>query len=99
MAGGIKIDEPAVDLAVCLAITSSLMNKPAKSNFVSVGEVGLGGEVRSIGQLDKRIQEAEKLGFENIIIPKNSLKNKPKNRSIKIIPVENISDAIALLLE
>ena len=100
MAGGIKIDEPAVDLAVCASIVSSLKNEPVLNEYVIVGEVGLGGEVRSVSNVEKRIQEAEKLGFANIIVPKNNLNDKKISRKkINIIAVENILQAINILLK
>ncbi len=98
MAGGIKIFEPAVDLAVCAAITSSLSNKPCKESTVVIGEVGLGGEIRSVGNIEKRIQEAYKLGFENIVIPKNNMKSIKRKNKINIIPVENLVTAIEEIL-
>lgn len=99
MAGGLKIYEPAVDLAVCCAIASSYMDRNSKNKFVVVGEVGLGGEVRSVSHIDKRIQEAEKLGFENIIIPSNNKKTIKAKSKINIITVENVSDAIEHVLK
>ena len=98
IAGGIKIDEPAIDLAVCAAVASSLKNQSAKHNFVVLGEVGLGGEIRSVGYIEKRIQEAEKLGFENVIVPKNNIKNLKTKNNIKLISVDNISEAIDSVL-
>jgi DNA repair protein RadA/Sms len=98
IAGGLKIDEPAIDLAVCTAVASSLKNKPAKNNFVVLGEVGLGGEIRSVGHIEKRIQEAEKLGFENVVIPQNNVKSIKSKNSIKLISVENIVEAIGRIL-
>ena len=93
MAGGIRITEPAIDLAVCCSIVSSLLDKVIDNDTVIFGEVGLGGEVRSVSHIDKRIQEAEKLGFKSIIIP--SYNYKPvKDSTSKIIPVENITSAI-----
>jgi DNA repair protein RadA/Sms len=94
MAGGIKIDEPAIDLAVCCSIASSLLDRNVKKEFVVVGEVGLGGEVRSISNIAKRIQEAEKLGFESIIIPQKNLNSHYKRSNIKIISVTNLIEAI-----
>ena len=94
MAGGVKISEPAVDLAVCCAIASSLLDKVADNQTVVIGEVGLGGEIRSVGHIEKRIQEAEKLGFKRIIIPQNSAKNLKIAGSVKIDVVENLSEAI-----
>jgi DNA repair protein RadA/Sms len=98
IAGGIKIDEPAIDLAVCAAVASSLKNQPAKENFVVLGEVGLGGEIRSVGHIEKRIQEAEKLGFKDVIIPQNNLKSLKSKNKINLISVENISEAISKIL-
>ena len=94
MAGGVRIAEPAVDLAVCCAIISSLLDKIVDNQFVLIGEVGLGGEVRSVGHIEKRIQEAEKLGFKKIIIPKNNLKGITAFKGIEIIGVENLIDAV-----
>jgi DNA repair protein RadA/Sms len=98
IAGGVKLIEPAVDLAVCCSVVSSLLNQVADNNTVVIGEVGLGGEVRSVGFIDKRIHEAEKLGFRRIIIPQNNMKGLKVNSSIEVIPVENISEAIRLVL-
>ncbi|MGE5353271.1 MAG: DNA repair protein RadA [Acidobacteriota bacterium] len=98
MAGGVKIDEPAVDLAVCCSIASSLLERNVDSNYVMIGEVGLGGEIRSISHIDKRIQEAEKLGFSNIIVPRNNMKSLGVRSGIKVIPVENLTSAINAVL-
>ncbi len=94
MAGGIKIDEPAIDLAVCCSIASSLMDKTANKDIVVVGEVGLGGEVRGISNIEKRIQEAEKLGFNQIIIPKKNIKSSLSKPQIHIVPVISLWEAI-----
>ena len=98
MAGGLRIEEPAIDLAVCTAIASSLKEENAKESIVAVGEVGLGGEVRGVSNIEKRIAEAEKLGFNQIVIPKANLKSVKKKSKIKIIPVENILTAIEEIL-
>ncbi|MGK9370115.1 DNA repair protein RadA [Melioribacter sp. Ez-97] len=75
IAGGLRIDEPAIDLAVCAAIVSSFQNRIAKNGLVIIGEVGLGGEIRSVPHIDKRINEAAKLGFGKIILPSGNKKN------------------------
>jgi len=93
MAGGIRITEPAIDLAVCCSIASSLLDKVIDSDTVIIGEVGLGGEVRSVGHIEKRIQEAEKLGFKSVLIPSYNHKS-VKDSVIKIIPIENLASAI-----
>jgi DNA repair protein RadA/Sms len=98
MAGGLKIDDPAVDLAVCCAIASSYKDKPVDKDLVAIGEVGLGGELRSVGHVDKRITEAQKLGFSNLIISSNNVKNIKKNQ-IKIIDMKNILSVINYILQ
>lgn len=98
MAGGVKIDEPAVDLAVCSAIVSNLFDKPADKNSVIIGEVGLGGEVRSVGHIEKRIQEAEKLGFTRIIIPQNNLKGIKISSGIEVRGASLVTEAMRLIL-
>lgn len=74
VAGGLRIDETAVDLGVCAAVASSQMDVPLPSDMMFIGEVGLGGELRNVAQLEKRISEAAKLGFTSAIVPKQSLK-------------------------
>lgn len=99
IAGGIKITEPAADLAVCLSIASSLSEKVIDSQTIVIGEVGLGGELRSVGSIEKRIQEAEKLGFNTIIIPHANSRGIKGNSKIKIIPHENLSETINFLIQ
>jgi len=99
MAGGVRIVEPAVDLAVCCSIASSLFDKAIDNKTVLVGEVGLGGEIRNVNNIEKRIQEAEKLGFNEIIIPAGNLKESTRNTKISITPVTDLSSAINHLLK
>ncbi len=98
LAGGVKIDEPAIDLAVCCAIASNLTDKIADPNSVVVGEVGLGGELRSISQIEKRIVESEKLGFNRIFIPSANKKLLRLKTSIKVIGIGNLAEALTFLL-
>jgi len=79
MVGGLKISDPSLDLAVCMAITSSLLNQVLDSKTIVLGEVGLGGEVRNIVRLEERLKEAEKLGFKEAIIPKVGLSSSKLN--------------------
>ena len=95
IAGGIRIDEPAVDLAICCAIASSFSEKYAKNDTVVIGEVGLGGEVRSVNHIEKRIQEAAKLGFKRVLIPSNNFKSIKSKSAIEVITVDNLSSALA----
>lgn len=94
IAGGLKILEPAADLAVCCSIASSFKDKQPNEGFAAIGEVGLGGEIRGVSQIEKRIQEAEKLGFTSILIPQTNYKTVKGKYSINIIPVKNIYDAL-----
>jgi len=94
--GGVKITEPGADLAVLLAIVSSLKNKPLPEKMVVFGEVGLAGEVRPVQRGQERLKEAAKLGFTQAIIPKA---NKPKQAlpGIEVIEVERVEEAVAKL--
>ncbi|HEY5125637.1 MAG TPA: DNA repair protein RadA, partial [Ignavibacteria bacterium] len=99
IAGGIKIDEPAIDLAVALSIYSSLKDIPVDSETVVIGELGLSGEVRTISYIEKRISESSKLGFKQIILPKNNLKNVDvKKYKSKITGIERIREAVDLII-
>ncbi|MBI4427959.1 MAG: DNA repair protein RadA [Ignavibacteriales bacterium] len=98
IAGGVKIDEPAVDLGIATSITSSLRDVPVDSTSVAVGEIGLGGEIRTIGQIEKRVQEATKLGFKRIVVPQNNLKNVTPNGDIEIVGVDRVEKAMEVLL-
>ena len=93
--GGLKLDEPATDLSVALALISSLKDKPIRDDTIAVGEIGLGGELRSISNCEQRIKEADRLGFKRIIIPKHNLYNLSDNikGEIEIVGAKNISEA------
>ncbi len=92
--GGVKITEPAADLAVLLAIVSSLKNKPLPAKLVVFGEIGLAGEIRPIQRGQERLKEAAKLGFTHAVIPKG---NKPKHaiEGMEIVAVERLEEAVA----
>ncbi len=99
IAGGIKIEDPAADLAVCAVIASSFREQVVMPRAVVLGEVGLSGEIRSISQVLTRINEAEKLGFKHCILPKNSCKNLKLNRAnMEIIPVSTLKEALDIIL-
>ena len=97
--GGLKIIEPAADLAILSAICSSFKNKKISNDLISIGEVSLTGEIRGVSNIDKRINEAEKLGFTRIIIPYSNYKNLKKYDKIEIIPVKTISEALKTIFE
>lgn len=96
IAGGVRIDEPAVDLAVCAAVVSSARDVAIDHGTAIIGEVGLGGEVRSVGQVEKRVIEAEKLGFKRIIVPRGGMHK--KRRGIDIIEVDLLAEAMEKLI-
>jgi DNA repair protein RadA/Sms len=94
--GGVRIGEPAADLAVSLAVVSSLANRPIPGKLVVFGEIGLAGEVRPAPRGQDRLKEAAKLGFERAIIPKA---NQPKGKiaGLAVIAVERVDQAVAEL--
>lgn len=94
---GLKIAEPAADLGVAVAIISSLKNKIVDPGILIIGEIGLGGEVRSVGQIRKRVEEAQKLGFKEVLLPPGSEKD-VKSLEIKTTPVSSVSQAVDLIL-
>ncbi len=98
IAGGVRIDEPAVDLGMAVAIASSLHDVPVDSGSAVVGEVGLGGEIRAVHHVEKRITEAASLGFKRLIVPKNNLQNPQRNTGLELVEVETINQAIEVLL-
>jgi len=97
--GGVKVVDPAADLAVVVALASALLDKPVAFDTVILGEVGLSSEVRSVSQLAIRMNEADKLGFKICVVPKNNLKMKLdlKRKNIKVIGVETVKEALEAL--
>lgn len=96
IAGGLKIVEPAIDLGVLLAVTSSMRGRVVDSETVAVGEVGLGGEVRSIPRAESRVKEAIHMGFKRCLLPKRSLKgiSKELSQKITLIGIDMVDEAI-----
>jgi DNA repair protein RadA/Sms len=93
-AGGIKVAEPAADLAIALAICSSFTDRGVDPQMVAVGEVGLSGEIRAVSQLDRRISEVSRLGFKRCLVPASGAKAVCKKEDICIIPVSTLKEAI-----
>lgn len=93
--GGLKISEPAADLAVALAIASSIRNLPLPSDLAAVGEVGLSGELRAVSHLPRRLTEAAKLGFQRCIVPSTHRNVQEVPAGITTIPARSLSDALA----
>ena len=98
VAGGARIDEPAADLAIVTAVASSMRNKVVDPGAVAIGEVGLGGEIRAVPHIDKRAIEAEKMGFNKIIVPRSSAKKKVKLEKAEQINSETVEQALEFLL-
>ena len=86
--------EPAIDLGIVLAVTSSFKNRVLSPKLVAFGEVGLSGEVRSVALAAQRVAEAEKLGFDTCIVPYVCAESCRKSRGIKVIGVKNVQDAM-----
>lgn len=96
--GGIKINEPAIDLGIILATASSFQNKSIPIDTIAIGEVGLTGEIRSVNMVEKRIKEAEKLGFKTCIIPESNKKQlKEKYNNVDVIGAKNIYEVMRYL--
>jgi predicted ATP-dependent serine protease len=93
-AGGVKLDEPAIDLAVAVAIASSYKDKPTNPQECFVGELGLTGEVRRVNRIEQRINEAAKLGFTKIYVPKNSLTGISTPSGIEVVGVSTLSEVL-----
>jgi DNA repair protein RadA/Sms len=88
--GGLKASDPAMDLAVCAAIISSILNQAPEKKAIFLGEVGLGGEVRGVAKLSERLKEAAKLGFGKAIIPDVKI----DARKLKLVKIKNISELL-----
>ena len=94
VAGGVKLDEPAIDLAIAISIASSFRDKPTKPTDCIIGEVGLTGEVRRVSRIEQRVQEAAKLGFERVILPANNLGGWTAPKGIELIGVASVKEAL-----
>ena len=94
VAGGVKIDEPAVDMAIVAAVASSFLDRPIQKGTVILGEIGLTGEVRAIGRVETRVAEAKKMGFNRCLVPQSNLKRATGMKGIKLIGVKTVSEAM-----
>ncbi len=93
VAGGVRIDEPAVDLGIIAAVASSFLDKPIPAHTLLLGEVGLAGEVRAVGQADTRVREGAKLGFSRCVLPEASLRQLPALEGVELCGVRSLGDA------
>ena len=96
--GGLHITEPAADLAMACSITSSMRDVPVAVDLAIIGEVGLSGELRSVGQLPARLNEAAKLGFARALIPKTHRASELPKDKIEIVTARSVNEALALAL-
>jgi DNA repair protein RadA/Sms len=97
VAGGVRINEPAVDMGIIAAIASSFLDRPIQNGTLTIGEVGLTGEVRAIGQVETRVREAKKMGFSRCLAPQDNLKRMPAVKGIELLGVKNVTDAMEAL--
>lgn len=97
IAGGVRMNEPALDLAIVLALVSSLKDRPVNPKCIIFGEVGLSGEVRAVSMAEQRVREAVKLGFEACILPQVCLERMQKVEGIRLQGVRNVREAIGLI--
>lgn len=96
--GGFRLDEPAGDLPVAMALYSGIMDKQISEQLIAFGEIGLGGEIRSVSHIVQRIREAERMGFTTCVVPKQSMSAiDPKDYSIDIIPASTLKQAFAVI--
>ena len=97
--GGLRLDETAVDLAVAIALISSLKDIPVNENAIAFGEIGLAGEIRSVSHVQQRVNEAVRLGFSRIIIPYHNRKDIIIPESVEIIPVRDVRKAFEAICD
>jgi DNA repair protein RadA/Sms len=98
VAGGVTLDEPAVDVGVALAAASSFRDIPADTGSALIGEVGLGGEIRTVSQIEPRLKEAAKLGFERAVIPENNLERVAGEHDLEVTGAADLRDVLDLVL-
>jgi DNA repair protein RadA/Sms len=99
IAGGLKIEDPAIDLAMVMALLSSYEDIPLSQKTCFAGEIGLSGEIRAVNRIDQRISEAEKLGFEKIIISKYNRRSDSKSNAIKAVQVALVEEVYRMIFK
>jgi len=98
VAGGVRIEEPAVDLGVVAAVASSFRDLPADPHACLIGEVGLSGEVRAVGRIEQRVREAQKLGFRTCIVPSRNTVKPEDFPTVDLLPVEQVEEALTYVM-
>ena len=97
VAGGVKVDEPAMDMGIMSAIASSFLDKPVFDGTVVLGEVGLTGEVRAVGHIEIRVAECKKMGFKRCLLPENNIKRASEVSGIEVVGVNTVEEAMSFL--
>ena len=95
--GGMRLDEPAADMAVALALVSSLSDRAVPDDLIAVGELGLSGECRTVAGLEHRVKEAERLGFRRMVVPARNLEKRQIHTHMTLLPVSSIFEVLNLL--
>ena len=101
VAGGLRIDEPAADLGICVAMASSFANRFLRPKTIVFGEVGLAGEVRPVAQVDVRVREARRLGFENVVLPQRNyeqLRESDEAGGLQLFGVRTLGEALKVAM-
>ncbi|MBY6276543.1 DNA repair protein RadA [Symbiobacterium thermophilum] len=98
VAGGVRLAEPAIDLALAVALASSFRDQPPDPRTVVVGEVGLAGEVRAVSRIDQRIREAEKMGFDRMVLPRANLRSLSMKTDVELVGVETVMEGLEAAL-
>jgi DNA repair protein RadA/Sms len=96
--GGVRVEEPAIDLAIAAAVASSLLDRPVDPHTVLLGEVGLTGEIRGIGRADLRVKEAARLGFRHCVLPRTNVDRVVNLRDLDVIGVGSLKEALDVVL-
>lgn len=99
VAGGVKLDEPAIDLAIAISIASSFRDQPTNQEDIFIGEVGLTGEIRRISRIEQRVQEAAKLGFKRVICSANNIDGWTPPKNIEVVGVKTVHEALRIGLQ
>ena len=97
VAGGLELDEPAADLCVAAALVSSIKNRPVPEDWVLIGELGLSGELRAVGQMERRLRECSRMGFQNALVPSGNLKGLRPVEGLQVYGASTLHKALALL--
>jgi DNA repair protein RadA/Sms len=99
VAGGVRLDEPALDLGMAVSLASGFRDQPANPYDVVIGEIGLTGEVRGVSRIEQRVKEAHKLGFKRVILPRKNLSGLDAPAGIEIVGVQSVQEALDIVLK